>query len=164
MGLFDSLVDPTREWPAVPGAAPNVNRVLMQIESLHFGASIDSARILGRPDRFRWTSRMSKNCELLYAKKGLRLRFENGGLIEVAFLIGKRSCDHPEFVAAKPLAPDGTPMTPEIDPNRVTALFGPPDPGGSDATCLQVFHGEHIASDFNFDEQGLNEWSLYSLD
>ena len=164
MGLFDFL-DPTRDWPAVPGKAPNLNRVLMQLDSLRFGSPIDAARILGRPDAFRWIRRGKKSCELLYASKGLRLRFDDGKLREVRYLIGKASSDHPAFVASVPLSPDGTPLTPDIDRERVTALFGEPDPGGSDDTCLQVFHGEHIASDFNLDENGhLTEWAIYSLD
>jgi hypothetical protein len=60
------------------------------------------------------------------------------------------------------MAPDGTRLTPEVDRGRIVALFGEPDPGGSDETCLQVFHGRGVASDFYLDDQGhLKEWSLY---
>lgn len=63
------------------------------------------------------------------------------------------------------MAPDGSRLTPEIDRARIVALFGEPDPGGSDETCLQVFHGRGVISDFYLDERGrLKEWVLYPDD
>ena len=60
---------------------------------------------------------------------------------------------------------DGTRLTAEADRGRIVALFGEPDPRGSDETCLQVFHGQGVISDFYLDEQGhLKEWILYADD
>lgn len=154
MGVLDWL-DPTRSWPVVPGPAPSLNRISLQFEGLRFGAPIDAARVLGRPDTFHWTNRLRKDCELHYASKGLRLRFKEARLAEVTFLIG----------AARPTAPDGTPLTPQTTRDQIAALFGTPDPGGSDEETAQIFHGNGVASDFNFAPQDrLIEWSLYPDD
>ncbi|MGZ5178701.1 MAG: hypothetical protein ACXWCW_31655, partial [Burkholderiales bacterium] len=107
MGLFD-LLDPTAKWPVVDGPAPDVNRLLLQFDSPRFGAPIDSARALGRPDEFHRKGVSTKDCTLLYARKGLLLRFHEGKLDEVRFRIGPRSSNHPAFVPAKPKAPDGS--------------------------------------------------------
>lgn len=148
MGLF-SMSDPTREWSEVSGPAPDVNSV-MQFDKLRFGDPIDSARFLGRPDRFESHNR--KECTLFWGAKGLGLRFFEGKLDEVTFLIG----------AARPTAPDGTILTRDMDRDRIAALFGEPDPDGSDETTLQIFHGHGVASDFRLDDRGrLQEWVLY---
>jgi hypothetical protein len=164
MGLLDSLIDPTREWPVVAGPAPDVNRALMQLDQLRFGDPLDSARFLGRPDAFEWVSRRRKDYDLIHARKGLRLRFKDGRFVELEFYIGPRSCEHPAFAAARPKAPDGTTLTPEIDKKRIGELFGEPDPKGSDDEVLQVFH-TNVASDFFLDETGhLESWALYPND
>jgi hypothetical protein len=102
MSLLDWL-DPTRTWPVVAGLAPDLNRVLMQFDALRFGAPLESARVFGRPDKFHWWSRIRKDCGLLYASKGLSLRFDGGRLSEVAFLIGAAISDHHAFVPAQPM-------------------------------------------------------------
>jgi hypothetical protein len=53
VGLFDWL-DPTRSWESVPGRAPDLGPQSLQIASLPFGAPLESARILGRPDELEW--------------------------------------------------------------------------------------------------------------
>ena len=164
MGLFDWL-DPTRGWPSVSGPAPDLDRQSLQLGALPFGVPIEAARVLGRPDEFEWRSRIRKDCSLLYAKKGLRLRFAEGRLQDVAYLVGPTASDHPSFERSSPLAPDGTRLTAEADRGRIVALFGAPDPGGSDETTLQVFHGQGVISDFFLDEQGhLKQWTLYADD
>jgi len=160
MGFF-GVNDPTRQWPAVGGAAPDVDR-FMQLEKLRFGEPLQSAHFLGRPDEFR---RTGKRCDLLYASKGLRLRFTNERLTEVSFLIGEQSSEHPAFAPAQPSAPDGTRLTAATDRSQIVSLFGEPDPGGSDETTLQIFHGHGVVSDFDLDPGGhLAEWSLYPED
>jgi hypothetical protein len=164
MGLFDWF-DPTRQWSVVAGPAPDLNSSVMQLESLRFGDRLDSARFLGRPDQVCWRSRVRRDVDLLYARKGLRLKFTKGRLSEVAFLVGPRSSDHPAFAPARPMAPDGTRLTSQVDRGQIVALFGEPDPGGSDETVLQVFHSRGVISDFFLDDQGrLAEWALYPDD
>lgn len=161
MGVLDWL-DATRRWPVVAGPAPNLNRVLMQFDALRFGASIESARVLGRPEKLHWNNRIRKDCVLLYASKGLRLHFHEGRLQEVAFLIGPAASDHPAFAPAQPMAPDGTRLDAQTDRDRIVALFGTPDPRGSEATTLQIFHRNGVASDFDLDKDGrLTVWSIY---
>jgi hypothetical protein len=163
MGFLDWL-DPTRKWPVVPGPAPDLNRTLMQLDSLRFGDTLERAHFLGRPDRIQWHNRLRKSCDLFYAQKGLRLRFVADRLTEWTFLIGPNCSADSAFVPARPKAPDGTRLSAETDRSRIVQLFGEPDPGGSDDTCLQIFHG-NVASDFRLDNDGhLDEWVLYPND
>jgi hypothetical protein len=97
MGVLDWL-DPTRTWPAVAGPAPALNRLLLQFDALRFGAPIDAARLLGRPDAVNWTNRFRKNCELFYASKRLRLRFNEGRLCDVTFLIAPSPDEQAPFI------------------------------------------------------------------
>ncbi|HUJ14018.1 MAG TPA: hypothetical protein VL284_09550 [Thermoanaerobaculia bacterium] len=148
MGLFGPG-DPTKDWPVSSAPIPEINSVLMQFDALRFGAPLEAARFLGRPDRFE---KSGKKAILHYSGKGLRLTFTDDVLSEVAFLIG----------AASPSAPDGTRLTPETDKEAIVKLFGEPDPDGSDDICLQIFHDHGMASDFYIDERGrLTEWALY---
>ena len=164
MGLTD-WIDPTHTWEEIAGAAPDPSALSLQLASLPFGAPLESAHLLGRPDVLEWKSRRDKECVLLYAKRGLRLRFKGDRLAEVSYLIGKGACDHPAFNPSQPSAPDGTRLTPAIDRAAIVRIFGEPDPAGSDDTCLQVFHGHGVISDFYLDEPGhLTEWSIYPDD
>jgi hypothetical protein len=164
MGVLDWL-DPTRTWPAVAGPAPALNRLLFQFDALHFGAPIDAARVIGRPDSVNWKNRFRKDCELFYASKGLRLRFREGKLCEVTFLIAPSGDEPAPFTLAQPVAPDGTRLDPHIDRDQIVALFGEADPGGSDEETLQIFHKNGVASDFDFSPTGhLIRWSLYPDD
>ena len=148
MALF-GFGDPTKDWPAAGAPAPEINSVLMQFDALRFGAPLEAARFLGRPDRFE---KSGKKAMLHYSTQGLRLTFTDDALSEIAFLIG----------AASPSAPDGTRLTPDTDKDAIVKLFGEPDPGGSDDDCLQIFHDHGVASDFYIDESGrLTEWALY---
>jgi hypothetical protein len=160
MGVTDWF-DPTHGWETVDGVAPDPGPSL-QVPLLSFGSPVESARVLGKPDAFEWRSRRERHYELLYARRGLRLRFKEGQLIDVSYLIGKDACEHASFKPSQPLAPDGTRLTSALDRAQIVKLFGEPDPGGSDDTCLQIFHGHGVVSDFYLDEQGrLREWSLY---
>lgn len=164
MGLFDWL-DPTRSWESVPGPAPDLSRLSMQLPSLPFGSPLEAARFLGRPDQFTWQSRKGQHFSLLYAKKGLRLTFEEGKLVEVAYLVSGEGVEHSSFEPSRPLAPDGTRLNDRTNRDAIVERFGEPDAKGSDETCLQVFHGRGVISDFFLDEAGcLREWALYPDD
>jgi len=164
MGVLD-WIDPTRSWPVVAGPAPDLNRMLLQFDALRFGAPIESARLLGRPDAVNWTNRLHKKCEFLYAGKGLRLRFNEGKLCEVTFLIARDPSEDAAFTPVQPSAPDGTRLDGQIGKDQIVAIFGPPDPGGSDDETLQIFHKNGVISDFDFNQEGrLIRWSLYPDD
>ena len=80
-----------------------------------------------------------------------------------AHLWGKAECA-PVFAPSQPMARRLL-LTGDVDRSRIVALFGEPDPGGSDETCLQVFHGCGVISDFYLDERRcLREWVLYPDD
>ncbi len=160
MGVM-AWFEPTHDWDAVDGAAPDPGPSF-QVPMLPFGSPLESARALGKPDAFEWRSRRERHFELLYARRGLRLRFKEGQLIDVSYLIGRDACEHPAFKPSQPRAPDGSRLTADLDRGQIVELFGEPDPGGSDDTCLQIFLGHGVVSDFYLDEQGhLREWSLY---
>jgi hypothetical protein len=167
VSIFDKLLgleDPTRDWPIVGGPAPPVQPSLMQLDAPRLGDSVESARVLGRPDAFTWKNRRGKEFDLLYASKGLRLRFKGERLAEVELLIGPKACDHAAYVPAHPKAPDGTALTPETTRARIAELVGQPEAKGSDEEVMQIFHGR-TASDFWFDPDGtLRSWSLYPND
>ena len=167
MGILDKLTgfgDPTENWPVVKGPAPTVQPTLMQFDSPRLGDPVEAARFLGKPDTFSWQGRTEKSFNLEYASKGLRLRFVAGKLAEITLYIGPKSCEHPAFIPAQPMAPDGTLLTAETARQQIVAQFGEPDPLGSDDEVLQIFHGR-TASDFFIDPQGrLESWVLYPND
>jgi hypothetical protein len=155
MGLL-SWLDPTRDWPVVKGPAPDLDGKTLQLDVLPFGAPIESARFLGKPNQIEWNSRSKQDFELFYTDKRLRLRFREGKLSDVAYLVGN---------GAQPKAPDGDLLTSSADRDEIVKRFGEPDPGGSDETCLQVFHRNGVISDFYLDDNGrLKEWILYPDD
>lgn len=164
MGLFDWL-DPTRSWEPVSGPAPDLSRLSMQLPSLPFGSPLEAARFLGRPDQFKWQSLKGRHFTLLYAKKGFRLTFEEGKLVVVSYLVGPTAVEHASFQPSQPLAPDATRLNGKTDREGIVKTFGEPDAKGSDETCLQVFHGRGVISDFFLDDAGyLREWALYPDD
>ncbi|PKL44085.1 MAG: hypothetical protein CVV42_19675 [Candidatus Riflebacteria bacterium HGW-Riflebacteria-2] len=106
MGILDFLFggkeDPTKEWPVQEFAMPDFDLSDMSFGPLHFGCELSLAYVFGRPDLFTW--RGSDYCELLYARHGFQIDFENGCLRYIAFFIGPDSLlpDHPKMVFAKP--------------------------------------------------------------
>jgi hypothetical protein len=96
MGIVDWLLgrppDPTVDWPEFRRATPVLDLAKRSFNGLRFGETIDVARGLGRPDKFRWASR--RHGELLYARGGFQVDFDPG-LDYVAL-----------FIAADPFLPD----------------------------------------------------------
>jgi hypothetical protein len=158
MGLLDWL-NPTRDWPVVDGPAPELNRTLLQFDSLRFGSPLESAaHVFGRPDEFKSVSRAKKEYRLTYLQKGVRLRFREDKLDQITFLIKEGS---------KPVVSDGTRLSSQTGKDQVVATFGKPDPDGSEDFCLQIFHGQGVISDFYFEDPAhshLTEWTLYPDD
>ena len=155
MGLLNWL-DPTRDWPVVKGPAPDLDGETLQLDRLPFGSPVESARFLGKPSQIEWHSRTQKDFELHYPEKRMRLRFREGKFSDVAYLVGD---------GAQPKAPGGDLLTSSTTREEIVKRFGQPDPGGSDETCLQIFHGNGVISDFDLDENGhLKEWILYPDD
>ncbi|MEO7412304.1 MAG: hypothetical protein ABIZ81_03015 [Opitutaceae bacterium] len=90
-GLFPnpSIKDPTPDGPASTVVVPDVCFETPAIGQLRFGAPLGDARYLGKPDSVR-TLRPGY-VELLYAKAGFQLDFEDERLACVAFHIGPDS-------------------------------------------------------------------------
>jgi hypothetical protein len=79
MTLF-GMLNPTQDWPVVEPPAPDLDGPTFQITALPFGQALEAARALGRPEHVEWHSRTAKDCDLLYASKGLRLEFKEWAL------------------------------------------------------------------------------------
>src|SRR4051812_32368402 len=84
--LFGQPPDPTLAWGEGAPALPEFNLATMSFGSLCFGASLESAAFLGRPERFEW--KRKGYAELLYAARGFQLDFDDGKLSSLAFFIG----------------------------------------------------------------------------
>lgn len=93
--------DPSAEWPELPPCKPAVNLAAMTFGGLRFGAALAEARVFGRPDKATFNE---KRAELLYARCGFSLEFEDGALSAVVFLIAREdySPDHPALAFARP--------------------------------------------------------------
>ena len=167
MSLFDKLLgvpDPTTQWPAVRGYAPTVEHSLWQFEAPCLGDAVETARFLGKPDSFSSQNRAKKSFDLMYASKGLRLRYVEARLAEITLYIGSSFCEEPGFVSAEPLAPDGTTLSPDTSRKRLLEIFGTPEPMGSDDEVLQFFHG-NVGCDLFIDKDGrLESWVMYPND
>jgi hypothetical protein len=109
--VFGRRADPTKDWPTEVGEAPECDLSRMAFGPLCFGSPIEAARCFGRPDRFRWKT--GDYCELLYARAGFQLDFEEGRLVYVAFFIGEdeSSSLHPTAATAQPRLRGGARLT-----------------------------------------------------
>lgn len=95
------------------------------IGSLRFGDELAGARVLGRPDRARWTQ--PGYCELLYASAGFQIDFDADRLAYAAFFIAADSSgpDGASIVFSTPSL-DGIRVTADLSLQRVEALLGVP--------------------------------------
>ncbi len=74
------------DWPVTTDQALPLDIATRSIGPLSFGASLEEARVLGRPSRIERINR--ETLELLYASLGLRLQFDDAERLEyAAFLI-----------------------------------------------------------------------------
>jgi hypothetical protein len=131
----------------------------MALDSPRFGTPLESARSLGRPDEFIWRSRKHGNFELVYARKGCTLEFENDRLVGIAFHLSPKYCTHAMFRPARAQAPGGALLTADMDQKCIVELFGQPDE--PDEEDLVISHHE-TTSVFSFSAEGrLDRWELF---
>src|SRR5690606_15496080 len=106
--------------------------------SLGFGDAIEAAAFLGRPDRVVFVKK--SYCELLYARGGFQLDFEDSALAYLAFFIGpdEHLSKHPGLALSAPrlagIAPEGQRLSQDTDRGALERLFGVPESVDADPT------------------------------
>ena len=168
MGLLDRFfgsADPTRDWPVASGQSPQVSHDRRALESigvaLPFGADLDAARVLGRPDHFK------KDAEgvytLTYARWGLLLEYEASRFVQVSYVIDPESAG--ESVSVEPAdarGPDGMRLSPTTTQDEIVSRFGTPGRVQTfdEDTILYFTHGP-LASEFHLESGRLVRWEVY---
>jgi len=161
--LFGGKPDPTREWPPALGPAPEFDVERMTLGSLAFGGSLDEAKFLGRPEESRWIS--GRVLQLLWARRGLLLEFEDGRLSFLAWIIGPDlvAPTHRDLRFARPHPVGGPVLDGRTSEQDLTAWLGPP--GGrdkdEDETILE-WEKDGLILEFELTPAGcLKRWNVY---
>lgn len=121
--------DPTREWAPFRPPAPDFDLRTMQFGTLRFGASFDEAAFLGRPDAITWTQ--PEYAEMLYARGGFQIDFDQGQLAYLAFFIGpdRHLPKHQAMTFSRPrlhgATPEGISLSPEVNRAFLESVLGP---------------------------------------
>lgn len=168
MGFFSRLfgsADPTRDWPAASGQAPQVSYDRRALESLGvtlpFGANLEAARVLGRPDHFKADA--AGVYTLTYAKWGVVLEYEESRFVQVSFVIDPESAG--ESVDVEPAdarGPDGLRLSATTTQDEIVARFGTPGRVQTfDEETILYFTGGPLASEFHLDSGRLVRWEVY---
>jgi hypothetical protein len=159
--LFGRADDPTSAWPAaVSGPVPTVSLERQALETfggrLKFGDPLESARVLGRPNRCQANKGFAT---LEYHQWGLTLEFEANRFVQATFAMG----EHTIGPSGEPRGTDGLGLSGRTTKAEVEQRFGPPDETQeySDETILVYTQGP-LASEFQFDDDGtLFAWEVY---
>jgi hypothetical protein len=144
--LLRRRIDPTANWGPSTGRIPDFDWVTMRFGPLQFGAPLEAAAFLGRPDHFRSTK--DSYAQLIYTSKGFQVDFDHGRLAYLAFLIGPEPwpTDDPPVSFSQPwlhgVGPDRIQLTQQTDQTTLKRLFGTPDSidTDQDETILQYNH------------------------
>ena len=172
MGFFDRLVgrraNPTRNWDAFSPPGPDFDLSSMRLGTLGFGDPFESARFLGRPDRFKWT--LEGNYELLYAAGGFLIEYDAGVFAYLAFFIGPDAHlpNHKSLKFCRPRVlggePDGLRLSQDYDRSKLEQLFGPAESEDSDSLETVLFYtrrGVIMEFELNVSNGQLKRWNLY---
>jgi hypothetical protein len=168
MGFFSRFfgnADPTSSWPAANGQAPQVSVDRQALESigarLPFGADLEAARVLGRPDAYATAGTGVHT--LTYATWGMVLEFEEARFVQVSFSIDPEADGASAGLgAADVLGSDGRRLAPTTTQDEIRERFGTP-------TQVQTFEEETIlyytsaplSSEFHLDAGRLVRWDVY---
>jgi hypothetical protein len=156
--------DPTADWLQIATLAPDVCLDTPAIGRLKFGGALDEARSLGKPDSCR---RVELNyLELVYAKAGFQLDFENDRLVYAAFFIGPDAGQPPigGLVHCSPRTLAGARFSKETTREDLIGVFGEPesiDDADEDESIL-CFFAKGLVLEFELNADGrLKRWNLY---
>jgi hypothetical protein len=165
--LLGRRADPTADWAPFHPTLPDFDMSSMRFGALRFGHPIETAALLGRPDRLTWTR--GEYCELLYADGGFQLDFDRNHLAYLAFFIGPDPL-LPKGVAlqfSRPLlrglSRDDVRLSRDTERLLLTQLFGAAESVDADSeeTILR-YRRRDVTMEFELDEAGrLKRWNLY---
>jgi hypothetical protein len=160
-----TTTDPTAEWGPFTGVIPDFDLTEMSFGSLRFGDGFQSASFLGRPGNVEHIP--SDYTILFYPSGGLELHFRSEKLVRLVFYIAPDEFTNElimEFSrpAVRGGVPHGTRLTPELDQQKITALFGAPDSveAGSPETIL-YYTRNGVELEFELHDKGrLTTWNV----
>ena len=115
------------DWPVTTDQALPLDIAARSIGPLSFGASLEEARVLGRPSRIERINR--ETLELFYAPLGLLLQFDDAEKFEyAAFLIAPDRCDprHAKLRHQPVRLSTGPLLTAQSTEPELVRLFGAP--------------------------------------
>ena len=167
MGILDFLFggkeDLTREWPVNDFEMPDFDLSDLSFGPLHFGCEFDLAHAFGRPDQFRWSGR--DYCELLYARHGFQIDFEDGRLRYIAFFIGPDAClpGHPQLAFAQPWLKKIAQFTPKTSADELKQVLGEAssEDFGNDEIVL-TFERSGLLLEFELTPKAcLKRWNIF---
>jgi hypothetical protein len=129
--LFGWHADPTRDWPQLAPGTPVLDLRNMKIGPLTLGSPFSEARALGKPDVYERNA--GPNPELLYARSGCLLEYEEERLVFVTYFTGPDEFRKPHealvFARPKVVLPDGTTreLHADTDVEALVAAFEKPE-------------------------------------
>ena len=130
---------------------------------LHFGCELDLAHAFGRPDQFKWSGR--NYCELLYARYGFQIDFEEGRLRYIAFFIGPDAClpDHPEMTFSQPCLKKTAKFTAQTTADNLKQIFGEASSEDFDSDeIVLTFSRSGLALEFELTAEAvLKRWNIF---
>jgi hypothetical protein len=163
---FFSGGNPTSDWPPATGASPQVSLERQALETfgtaLKFGAPLEAARFLGRPDRY--ATHGERFVMLSYDQWGIELEFEANALSQVSFLIGEehRNSTRPNLVLAVPKGPDGLGLSPQTTKEELIQRFGQPETlQDLEHTVVLYYDAGPLISEYQVEKGTLTAWDVY---
>ncbi len=167
MGILDFLgfgrEDLTKDWPVLEFELPEFDLKDLSFGPVHFGCEFDLAHAFGKPDRFKWVGR--NYCELLYARYGFQIDFEDGRLRYIAFFIGpdESSPSHPRMAFSKPWLKKTVQFTDQTRAGDLKRVFG--EAGSEDFDSDEIvitFFRSGLSLEFELTEKAfLKRWNIF---
>ena len=141
---------------------PEVDLARKAFGPLRFGDPLEAARPLGRPDSFR---RLGHEAfQLLYARAGYQLEFEDGRFECLVFFVGPRyGPRHRRLHFSRPVVAGGPRLGRGTGREEIERHFGPPEAADADEeeTVLRCRRDDLIL-EFELDDHGqLKRWSVF---
>lgn len=167
MGILDFLglgkEDPTKDWPVLEFELPDFDLKDLSFGPLHFGCELDLAHAFGRPDKFRWSGR--NYCELLYARYGFQIDFEDSRLRYIAFFIGPdvHLPDHSQMAFSRPWLKRIAQFTPNTTADELRKIFGEASSEDFDSDeIVMTFARSGLLLEFELTQKAfLKRWNIF---
>lgn len=159
MGLlnffFGRKTDPTASWPVTSFTLPEINLQVGSIGPVKPGSPLNKAIIFGKPDSFKWSK--DGNCELLYARQGFLLEYENQLLVYFAFFIDDDEFlpAHPDLAFSRPLIKGHGQLSADTDRQTLASWLGAPSSEDIDSEeTILVYNRNSLTIEFELNTSG----------